>query len=83
MYDCLDLGRRIDVVWPCEEMRKAGGRSSWGRWVPQKDMMGTVVHHWRPGHADPAQRSHCGKIIVLLDIDGHYVPVANSGIELI
>uniref|UniRef100_A0A6M2DZ74 Pecanex-like protein n=1 Tax=Xenopsylla cheopis TaxID=163159 RepID=A0A6M2DZ74_XENCH len=61
VYDCLDLGRRIDVVWPCEEMRKAGGRSSWGRWVPQKDMMGTVVHHWRPGHADPAQRSHCAQ----------------------
>ncbi|KAJ6625049.1 Protein pecanex, partial [Pseudolycoriella hygida] len=31
IYDCLDLGRRIDVVWPNEMMRLCGGRSNFNR----------------------------------------------------
>lgn len=29
VYDGLNLGRRIDVVWPDEAMRSRGGRSFW------------------------------------------------------
>lgn len=39
IYDCLDLGRRIDVVWPNEAMRMAGGRSSWKEWTPKEGMV--------------------------------------------
>lgn len=42
VYDCINLGRRIDVVWPDERMRGQGGRSSWGDWVPLPGMEGQV-----------------------------------------
>lgn len=46
IYDCLDLGRRIDVLWPNECMRLAGGRSSWKKsaWEPQEGMVGYTVN---------------------------------------
>lgn len=45
IYDCLDLGRRIDVLWPNECMRLAGGRSSWKKssWEPKEGMVGYTV----------------------------------------
>jgi len=42
VYDGLNLGRRIDVVWPDEFMRSRGGRSYWQNWVPEDQMEGLV-----------------------------------------
>lgn len=42
MYDCINLGRRIDVSWPDERMRARGGRSHWRDWLPEKGMEGQV-----------------------------------------
>jgi len=42
VYDGLNLGRRIDVVWPDEAMRSRGGRSYWKHWVPEDGMEGIV-----------------------------------------
>lgn len=42
MYDAINLGRRIDVVWPDEKMRIKGGRSYWKDWLPEKGMEGLV-----------------------------------------
>lgn len=42
VYDAINLGRRIDVVWPDEKMRARGGRSSWRDWLPEKGMEGQV-----------------------------------------
>jgi len=42
VYDGLNLGRRIDVVWPDESMRSRGGRSFWQCWVPEDGMEGLV-----------------------------------------
>lgn len=44
VYDCINLGRRIDVVWPDEKMRAQGGRSQWGDWVPLPGMEGQVKY---------------------------------------
>lgn len=43
MYDAINLGRRIDVVWPDEKMRIRGGRSHWKDWLPEKGMEGLVL----------------------------------------
>lgn len=43
MYDAINLGRRIDVVWPEEKMRVKGGRSHWKDWLPEKGMEGLVL----------------------------------------
>lgn len=42
VYDCINLGRRIDVSWPDECMRSHGGRSHWRDWLPEKGMEGQV-----------------------------------------
>jgi hypothetical protein len=42
VYDAINLGRRIDVVWPDEMMRAHGGRSHWRDWLPEKGMEGQV-----------------------------------------
>ncbi|KAL5239767.1 hypothetical protein ACI65C_007177 [Semiaphis heraclei] len=80
VYDAINLGRRIDVVWPDEKMRIRGGRSHWKDWLPEKGMEGLVVHQWVPNHRDLSKRSHVDKTIVLLKIDERYVPIAEAGI---
>ena len=42
VYDNINLGRRIDPMWPNEEWRLKGGRNSWKDWLPEEDMEGTV-----------------------------------------
>ncbi|XP_014279000.1 pecanex-like protein 1 isoform X1 [Halyomorpha halys] len=80
VYDCINLGRRIDVVWPDERMRGQGGRSSWGDWVPLPGMEGQVVHKWVPCHREITKRSHVDRTILLVKIDERYVPIAESGV---
>ena len=46
VYDGINLGRRIDVVWPDERMRCQGGRSQWGDWVPLQGMEGQVIFYF-------------------------------------
>lgn len=82
IYDCLDLGRRIDVVWPNEVMRSSGGRSSWGRdWTPQEGMVGYVVHYWQPNHPDSYFRSNFNRTLFLIQIGDRYVPVGENGVK--
>ncbi|XP_014242647.1 pecanex-like protein 1 isoform X3 [Cimex lectularius] len=80
VYDCINLGRRIDVIWPDEKMRAQGGRSQWGDWVPLPGMEGQVVHKWVPCHRDITRRSHVDRTILLVKIEERYVPIAESGI---
>jgi hypothetical protein len=42
VYDAINLGRRIDVIWPDERMRARGGRSHWHDWWPERGMEGQV-----------------------------------------
>lgn len=42
VYDCINLGRRIDVQWPSEYQRERGGRNHWRSWVPSAGMDGLV-----------------------------------------
>ncbi|XP_072945543.1 pecanex-like protein 1 isoform X2 [Epargyreus clarus] len=76
VYDCINLGRRIDVQWPSEYQRERGGRNFWGSWVPMAGMDGLVVHKWTPNHREPLLRSHVDKSILLLQIEDKFVPVA-------
>ncbi|KZC13014.1 PREDICTED: pecanex-like protein 1 [Dufourea novaeangliae] len=81
VYDAINLGRRIDVIWPDERMRQQGGRSGWKHWVPERGMEGCVVHCWSPNHRDPNRRSHVDKVILLVKIDDKYVPIAEQGVR--
>lgn len=81
VYDTINLGRRIDVLWPDDSMRQKGGKSHWKDWVPEKGMEGPVVHRWLPCHKDPGRRSHVDRTIILVKIDDKYVPIAESGIQ--
>lgn len=81
IYDCLDLGRRIDVVWPNETMRSSGGRSSWKEWTPQEGMVGFIVHYWQPNHPDAHFRSNFNRTLFLLQIGDRYVPVGETGVK--
>ena len=42
VYDNLNLGRRIDPLWPDETWRAQGGRNKWKNWIPEEDMEGEV-----------------------------------------
>lgn len=46
VYDCINLGRRIDVQWPSEAERERGGRNFWGSWVPIAGMDGLVSDNY-------------------------------------
>ncbi|XP_059482533.1 pecanex-like protein 1 isoform X2 [Neocloeon triangulifer] len=81
VYDTINMGRRIDVVWPDERMRYRGGRSFWRDWLPEKGMEGQVVHRWVPNHRDISQRSHVDRTIVLMQIDDKFIPIAESGVQ--
>ncbi|KAJ8972889.1 hypothetical protein NQ317_008510 [Molorchus minor] len=81
VYDAINLGRRIDVMWPTEYMRIRGGRSHWKDWVPETGMEGPVVHKWVPCHKDPNKRSHVDRTILLVQIEDRYVPIAESGVQ--
>ncbi|XP_012936159.1 pecanex-like protein 1 [Aplysia californica] len=80
IYDCINLGRRVDVQWPNEDWKTAGGKNGWKEWTPKKGMEGTVVHRWTPGHTDPVKRSHVDRNILLVQLKDHYVPIAESGV---
>lgn len=83
VYDAINMGRRIDVIWPDERMRQQGGRSGWLHWVPERGMTGMVVHRWIPNHHDPNRRSHVDKVILLVKIGDKYVPIAETGVRVI
>ncbi|KAF2346092.1 hypothetical protein FHG87_023153 [Trinorchestia longiramus] len=83
IYDTLNLGRRIDVLWPSLEMLERGGRNCWGSFVPVEGMEGPVVHRWTPHHADPQFRSHVDRTIFLVRINNYYVPVAEDGVAAV
>jgi hypothetical protein len=42
VYDNINLGRRIDPLWPDEFWRSKGGRNNWKDWLPEEGMEGTV-----------------------------------------
>ena len=42
VYDNINLGRRIDPLWPDEFWRSRGGRNNWKDWLPEYGMEGTV-----------------------------------------
>lgn len=81
IYDCLDLGRRIDVVWPSETMRLAGGRSSWKEWTPKEGMVGYIVHYWQPNHPNHHFRSNFNRTVFLIQIGENFVPVSENGVK--
>lgn len=83
IYDCLDLGRRIDVSWPNEQMRSAGGRSSWKKssWEPTEGMVGYTVHYWQPNHPNTRFRSNFNRTLFLVQIGEHFVPVSENGVK--
>ncbi|XP_039432093.1 protein pecanex [Culex pipiens pallens] len=81
IYDCLDLGRRIDVIWPSEQFRSLGGRSSWKEWQPQEGMVGITVHYWQPNHPDHHFRSNVNRTILLVRIGERFVPIGEKGVK--
>lgn len=81
VYDALNLGRRIDVVWPDERMRQRGGRSHWRDWLPERGMEGRVVHRWVPSHPLPRHRSNVDRTILLVQIGERFVPIAEAGTQ--
>lgn len=81
IYDCLDLGRRIDVVWPNEQMRSSGGRSSWKEWIPQEGMVGFIVHYWQPNHPNSHFRSNFNRTLFLIKIGDRHVPIGENGVK--
>ncbi|XP_055309969.1 protein pecanex [Sitodiplosis mosellana] len=83
IYDCLDLGRRIDVLWPNECMRMNGGRSSWKKslWEPQEGMIGYTRHFWQPLHPNKRFRSNFNRTLFLVQIGEHFVPVSENGVK--
>lgn len=81
IYDCLDLGRRIDVCWPNDQMRLSGGRSSWKDWFPTEGMVGYTVHYWQPNHPDNYFRSNFNLTLFLVQIGERFVPISENGIK--
>ena len=71
------------LKWPESHWQKNGNRNAWHGWYPMEGMGGMVVHEWKPSHPKIEFRSHLGKIIVLVDIEGYFVPIIEDGIMAI
>ena len=71
------------LKWPEAHWQKNGNRNAWRGWYPTEGMGGLVVHEWKPSHPKMEFRSHLGKIIVLVEIEGHFVPILEDGILLL
>lgn len=83
MYDNINLGRRIDPLWPDESWRARGGRNDWKNWLPDEGMEGVVVHRWAPCHREVLFRSHVDKTILLLRIGERFVPIVESAARIV
>ncbi|XP_023334859.1 uncharacterized protein LOC111706259 [Eurytemora carolleeae] len=83
VYDNINLGRRIDPIWPEPEWRAKGGRNSWNTWIPDVNMKGIVLHRWIPMHPHSMYRSHTDKTILLVQIEDKYVPIAEHAVEIV
>lgn len=68
------------LKWPEAHWQKNGNRNAWRGWYPAEGMGGVVVHEWKPSHPKIEFRSHLGKIIVLVEVEGHFVPILEDGI---
>lgn len=68
------------LKWPETHWQKNGNRNAWHGWYPTEGIGGTVVHEWKPSHPKIEFRSHLGKIIVLVAVEGHFVPILEDGI---
>jgi len=83
VYDNMNLGRRIDPLWPITDWQAKGGRSAWKDWIPLEGMEGQVVHRWTPSNPLPLHRSHIDRTILLLKLDDKYVPIAESAVQFL
>merc|ERR1712013_335713 len=83
VYDNMNLGRRIDPLWPDPDWRAKGGRNAWNSWIPLENMEGPIVHRWTPCHRDPLNRSHTDKTILLLRLGERYVPIAEQAVLIL
>ena len=48
VYDKINLGRRIDPLWPDELWRSRGGQNYWKDWLPEEGMEG-IVSNFKSG----------------------------------
>lgn len=71
---------RVVGAWPNESWRSKA-MVSWEGANIKGGTVGTVVHRWEPGHPESTKRSLVGKTVVLLRVDGYYVPVLETGIR--
>jgi len=83
VYDNMNLGRRIDPLWPMADWQAKGGRSAWKDWIPLEGMEGQVVHRWTPSNPLPLHRSHIDRTILLLKLDDKFVPIAESAVQFL
>ena len=83
VYDNMNLGRRIDPLWPDPDWRAKGGRNAWNSWIPIENMEGPIVHRWTPCHRDPLNRSHTDKTILLLRLGERYVPIPEQAVLIL
>lgn len=61
------------LQWPDERTKAAGGASAWGPWHPETGDVGKLIGEAR----------HCGtqRRVMILDVDGHVVPIDAASTE--
>eukprot|EP00794_Sanderia_malayensis_P020280 gene20280-22266_t len=70
-----------ELEWPSEEIKEKSKHKNWpDNWEPTEGLVGEVAHRWDSKHSDSKHRSFYDSPILLIKLQGMYVPILENGV---
>ena len=84
VHAALDNDIYSQLQWPSSmvSLRERSTLNSWEGWFPCEDMIGDILHVWKPSEEENL-RLHVNLSVYLLKIEDYIVPVLQDGLQLL
>lgn len=76
-----DIGQIYELInttecltWPTPEMKKMGGKNSWGKFYPKKGDTGMIIKEM--------QHCHLEDNVFIVELEQYYVPINSVGVKI-